>query len=83
VALIGTEMGGEVVDGFLDGHPRTQTPQMLNQELSLQRRRMVIVDPGSFLVRQLRLVAVVGVVLEKGNPTVETLDNGFSDGGLA
>jgi hypothetical protein len=56
---------------------------MLNQELSLQRRRMVIVDPGSFLVRQLRLVAVVGIVLEKGNPTVETLDNGFSDGGLA
>ena len=75
-------MSGEVIDRALDGDALPQRLEMLHQQFRLERGGVVVVDPGSLGEIEIRLMQVVGIMLEKRHLTVETLDHRGGDGGL-
>ena len=55
----------EVVDRHVDRAARAQRAQVLGEQRALERRRVVVVDLRALVGRQVALVAVVRVVLDR------------------
>lgn len=70
------QVAGEVVDRLFDGSTYEWGVEMLHQQLRLQRRGTVVVDPGPLLERDVGHVPVVGVVLHDRDRPLQRLDDG-------
>jgi hypothetical protein len=75
---------GEVVERLLDGLPGAQGADVLDEQRSIERVRMVEVLLRAFLERQAGQVAVVAVLLEDDDAQRRQRgDDAAGDGGLA
>ena len=57
-------VGHKIVNRDFGGLPLAQRLDVLDQKLALQSVRVIVVNGGSLLITQMRLISVVGVVFE-------------------
>jgi hypothetical protein len=69
--LLGARVPGEVVNGNFNRISRRERPQLRKEEIVIERRRFVEVEPSSFFDREVIEVAIVRV--ERDDVRVEPL----------
>ena len=77
-----TGVGGEVVDRDVDRLTVAQGTQMHREQVALERCRVVVVNLHALVEREVRLVAVVGVVLDRHGAAGHRGRELVRDGGL-